>query len=196
MKRVTFVFSLSLLGLLAPLTGCGMQPADDTTLGEPVDTDPEGLTSYCNDVITWDERWSSLAREVIALVNDRRTAGATCGDTSHPPAPALTFDLRMRCAARKHAKDMASHDAFDHKGSDGTRPWDREARAGYPYTWAGENIAAGYDGTPSTLVNAWMSSPGHCSNIMNKNFKNTGVGYFHAKSSTYKHYWTQTFGAQ
>jgi uncharacterized protein YkwD len=39
-----------------------------------------------------------------------------------------------------------------------------------------------------------MASAGHCANIMNGNFRATGIGYAFSASSTYRHYWTQTLG--
>ncbi|BDG35019.1 CAP domain-containing protein [Saccharococcus caldoxylosilyticus] len=47
---------------------------------------------------------------------------------------------------------------------------------GIRYCTAGENIAAGQR-TPQEVVNAWMNSPGHRANILNKNFTHIGVGY-------------------
>jgi uncharacterized protein YkwD len=66
--------------------------------------------------------------------------------------------------------------------------------AGYAgsYPW-GENIAAGQS-TPQAVVNAWMSSAGHCANIMKASYTAIGVGYAFGASSTYGHYWTQNFG--
>ena len=56
-----------------------------------------------------------------------------------------------------------------------------------------ENIAAGYS-TAAQVVAGWMTSTGHCNNIMNGNYKHLGVGYYYAAGATYKHYWTQDFG--
>ena len=56
----------------------------------------------------------------------------------------------------------------------------------------GENIAAG-NPTPEEVVDSWMHSPGHRANILNKDFKELGVGYCYKDNSTYKHYWIQMF---
>ena len=55
-----------------------------------------------------------------------------------------------------------------------------------------ENIAAG-NATPEAVVDQWMHSPGHRANILNKDFKELGVGYYYKENSTYKHYWIQMF---
>ncbi len=56
----------------------------------------------------------------------------------------------------------------------------------------GENISGGRT-TPEEAVEAWMNSPGHRANILNKEFKELGVGYCHERYSLYKHYWVQIF---
>ncbi len=56
----------------------------------------------------------------------------------------------------------------------------------------GENIAAG-NPTPEEVVDSWMHSPGHRANILNKVFKELGVGYYYKEGSPYKHYWVQMF---
>ena len=131
---------------------------------------------------------------MLTLVNQKRAAGATCGGVYKPPVAALTLDSRLRCAARKHSKDMGVNNFFSHTGSNGSTPFQRMASAGYTYSYAGENIAAGYS-TPSATVTGWMNSTGHCNNIMNGNYKHLGVGYYRSASG-YTHYWTQDFGAQ
>jgi uncharacterized protein YkwD len=128
------------------------------------------------------------------LVNQRRAAGAVCGSTPFAPAPPLTMNANLQLAARLHSQDMATQNYFSHTSLDG-RTFDQRIRnAGYSFpTSLGENIAAGYS-TPQAVVAGWMGSPGHCSNIMSASFKSTGVGYAHTSSSSFGHYWTQTFG--
>ena len=60
----------------------------------------------------------------------------------------------------------------------------------YKCTLCGENIAAG-QGEPKDVVEAWMNSPGHRDNIMNKDFKKIGIGY--CEGGEYGAYWAQLF---
>ena len=46
--------------------------------------------------------------------------------------------------------------------------------------------------TSSSVVKAWLKSPGHCRNIMKANYTELGVGY--ATGGYYGTYWTQDFG--
>ena len=70
---------------------------------------------------------------------------------------------------------------------------DRIEDAGYLWSAAGENIAAGYS-TPQAVVTGWMNSAGHRQNILSSAYCDLGVGYAYNRSSTYDHYWTQDFG--
>jgi len=132
--------------------------------------------------------------EVLVLVNQRRAVGATCGGTSFASAPALSLNANLRIAARGHSLDMATQNYVSHTSLDG-RTFDQRIRnAGYTGAFPlAENIAAGH-ATPQAVVDAWMASPGHCANIMSPGFRAVGVGYAHNPSSTYRHYWTQSFG--
>jgi uncharacterized protein YkwD len=55
----------------------------------------------------------------------------------------------------------------------------------------GENIAYGYTSAASVMT-AWMHSPGHRANILNKRFTKIGLGL--ARSSDGTRYWAQDFG--
>ena len=132
--------------------------------------------------------------QVLVLVNQRRATGATCGGAPYAPVAPLTMNGTLRTAARLHSQDMAAQNYFSHTSLDGRTFSQRMTNAGYagPFPW-GENIAAGQP-TPQAVVDAWMSSPAHCTNIMNGSYRAIGVGYAFRAGSTYGHYWTQDFG--
>jgi uncharacterized protein YkwD len=138
---------------------------------------------------------SPLEDQILVLVNQARARGANCGGRQYGPAPALTMNAQLRRAAQLHSQDMAAHNFFDHTNLMGQTPSDRIRAAGYMGSYVGENIAAGNDNAPATM-NQWMNSPGHCTNIMNPNYRELGVGYAFNAGSRYRHYWTQNFGAR
>jgi hypothetical protein len=72
-------------------------------------------------------------------------------------------------------------------------PADRLEACGYPSrtTGWGENIAYGYS-TSSSVVDAWLNSPGHRANIENASYRSTGVGA--ATNASGVVYWSQEFG--
>ena len=136
----------------------------------------------------------SYEQQVLTLVNNRRATGAVCGSQSMPSVPAVTLNQSLTNAARGHSIDMADKNYFSHTSLDGRTFVNRIVAAAYTgYRALGENIAAGYS-TPSAVMNGWMSSLGHCVNIMSANFREIGIGYAYNSLSTYDHYWTQDFG--
>jgi uncharacterized protein YkwD len=127
---------------------------------------------------------TSVAAQVVALTNAER-AKAGCGP--------LSVDGTLTAVAQAHSQDMATHNYFDHNSQDGRSPFDRITAAGYSFSTAAENIAAGQR-TPQDVMTSWMNSPGHKANILNCALHQIGVGYATASSSQYGVYWTQDFG--
>lgn len=131
----------------------------------------------------------TMEQEVLKLVNEIRQTGTRCGDVYHTTLPPLTWNDQLANAARAHSKDMSDNNYFSHESQDGRTFADRIRNAGYfPYRTIGENIAQGYE-TAESVVEGWINSPGHCSNIMNETFVDLGVGYENG-------YWTQNFGSK
>jgi uncharacterized protein YkwD len=109
----------------------------------------------------------------------------------------LTLNSKLNNAAQAHSQDMALHDFFDHKGSNGSSIGDRAIASGYNFSRLGENIAAGY-ATPEDVVQGWLNSPGHRANILNASYREIGIGYYYLANDTgnvnQNYYWTQDFG--
>jgi uncharacterized protein YkwD len=125
-----------------------------------------------------------VTTQVVTLTNAER-AKAGCGP--------LAVNATLTAVAQAHSQDMATNNYFDHNSQDGRTPFDRMTAAGYRYSTAAENIAAGQR-TPQDVMTAWMNSPGHRANILNCALKQVGVGYATGSSSQYGVYWTQDFG--
>lgn len=88
---------------------------------------------------------------------------------------------------------MANNNYFAHAAKDGTRAGERAQQAQYRWQRIGENIAAGQDSAKS-VMDGWLSSPGHCAKLMNPNFTEMGAAYAIDKNSDLLIYWTQVFG--
>jgi uncharacterized protein YkwD len=132
--------------------------------------------------------------ELLRLVNERRTAGATCGSRgSFAATTPLNWNAALTTAAYGHSRDMADNNYFSHTSQDGRTFSQRITAAGYTWSRAGENIAAGYTSAQS-VINGWMSSEGHCANLMNPNFRDMGLACARNNGSRYGWYWTQTLG--
>lgn len=146
----------------------------------------------CAGLPAWSSERAAAEREVVALINAHRAEGARCGGRRFGPVPALSAEPRLTCAARGHSREMARSGFFDHHDLQGRSPSDRIEATGYRAMATGENISAG-QATARDVVAGWMSSPGHCANIMSPNFREVGVGH-HPSSDAFGHYWTQKFG--
>jgi uncharacterized protein YkwD len=114
----------------------------------------------------------------------------TCGTVDMPAAGNLVWNDLLFSAAARHSEDMARNDYFSHTGRDGRSPGDRVSAEGYSWRVAGENIAAG-QASVSAVMSAWLASPGHCENLMRREYTDVGVACIVAPSgSTYSRYWT------
>jgi uncharacterized protein YkwD len=47
--------------------------------------------------------------------------------------------------------------------------------------------------TAEVVVNGWLDSPGHCSNIMDTQYTEMGIAYLVNRKSDAGIYWTQVF---
>jgi uncharacterized protein YkwD len=103
---------------------------------------------------------------VVCLVN-RERAGRHL--------PALRELRLLDGVAQRHTDEMVAQAYLSHEARGGSSPASRANRAGYRWSKVGENIASGY-ATPGQVVGAWMSSAGHCRNILDPGYRDLGVG--------------------
>ncbi|WP_328587985.1 CAP domain-containing protein [Vreelandella rituensis] len=129
-------------------------------------------------------------RKMLSLINEARSQARQCGDQRYTATQALTWNCTLEAAAEAHSKDMAENDYFSHTGSDGVGIQQRVSNRGYVWRTVGENIAAGQMSIEA-VVDGWLESPGHCSNIMNDTFTEMGMAKADDPDSVYSSYWTQ-----
>ncbi|MGZ8260904.1 MAG: CAP domain-containing protein [Caldimonas sp.] len=134
-------------------------------------------------------------QEVLRLVNEARGRPRTCGARAFGAVRPLAWNDTLAQAAIAHSRDMATHDYFDHADAAGATVAERAARSGYRWRVVGENIAAG-QGSAEQVVAGWLASPGHCRNIMSRDFAHMGAAYAINGQSEMEIYWTQTFGSR
>ena len=114
-----------------------------------------------------------LEQTVLCLVNRER---------SRRGLDRLRSEPRLARAARAHSRDMARRDFFSHVSPGGATVMARLADAGYRAgprgLMVGENIAwgSGAYAAPAHVVESWMESAGHRANILNRSFREIGVG--------------------
>ena len=130
-------------------------------------------------------------------------AGINAERTKHGGSP-LRWDEGLASVARAHSDDMTGRGYFSHDTPEGLDPTDRLHRAGlncrkgYRYGIA-ENIAiettiGNLDRTAEEAVRGWINSPGHRTNLLNREYNMTGVGASFGTWRGYKAvYLTQVF---
>jgi uncharacterized protein YkwD len=108
--------------------------------------------------------------------------------------PALRRNSVLRHAAKYHARNMLHYGFFAHRDVFGNSPVDRVSRFGRrgAFRWIGENIAVGF-WSPSEACRAWMASPDHRANILDRRFTMIGVGF--ARTAGGRTYYVQDFGS-
>lgn len=100
----------------------------------------------------------------------------------------LTRNPVLDNAAKLKAENMASLGYFAHTSPTGISPWYWFDKAGYTFTYAGENLAI--DFTESNDVEtAWLNSPTHKANILSSHFTEIGIatvdGMYQGHPTTY-----------
>jgi hypothetical protein len=89
--------------------------------------------------------------------------------------PELSADSLLEKAAQLKAEDMATKGYFAHNSPEGLTPWYWFEKVGYGYFYAGENLAVNFTDSHE-VTEAWMRSPTHQANIVNKNYTEVGTG--------------------
>lgn len=131
--------------------------------------------------------------DLIQQINAARAVTRSCGGTTRPAANAVSWDAALAAAAARHSSDMAQNNFFNHTGSDGSTVGLRATAAGYSWSGIGENIAAGYTSV-SAVMTGWLSSEGHCNNIMNSAYTHVALACVAEPGTTYTRYWTMVLG--
>ncbi len=135
--------------------------------------------------------------EILAAVNKVRAQGRKCGETFYPAVGPLRWNRLLEQSALKHSKNMADNQFFAHEDPQGRSPFERILGGGYVGNTGGENIAAYYTDDPEKVLEAWIKSPGHCTNLMYPGYTDFGLGVYFLPYDSKKQYlrlWTQNFG--
>jgi uncharacterized protein YkwD len=128
------------------------------------------------------------ADQVLLEVNKKRT------EIGLKP---LILNKHLIEASKAKAGSMKETNYFSHVDPYTGKKWsDFIKESGYEYLEAGENLANGF-GTVKDMVEAWMKSPSHKENILNKNVSETGVGVISGKLNGFSTVFVvQVFGEQ
>lgn len=116
---------------------------------------------------------AAIARSTVCLLNlERKGRGLS----------RLRANRQLARAALDHARDMVSKSYFAHESPGGRGFIGRIKARGYLVghrSWTvGENLAwgGGSAASPREIVASWMGSPPHRANILNRHFRDVGLG--------------------
>jgi uncharacterized protein YkwD len=169
------VTALSLLG------ACGGSTSAEELAGRPPGVALENTASW----LTLAEGLDAEERAFLVAINQHRAQNGL---------PPLQVSVALSNAADHHSKEMADNDYFSHTLLNGVAWSQNICDFGYCYnTSTAENIAAGNGGGEPTFTQ-WKNSSGHNANMLGTHFKVIGIGRAYHANSTYKWYWTTTFG--
>ncbi|MFA6463971.1 MAG: CAP domain-containing protein [Candidatus Paceibacterota bacterium] len=87
----------------------------------------------------------------------------------------LTVNPSLNKVAQLKANDMAKNSYFAHVSPEGKAPWYWFKQVGYNYVYAGENLAVDFTDSQD-IAKAWMNSPTHKANILEKAYTEIGTG--------------------
>ena len=116
---------------------------------------------------------TTVREAVLCLINRTRA--------EHSDSPLLA-NPQLEEAAEGHCQELIADDYFAHVSPSGETPVDRIEQTGYVpgpsvgYV-IGENLAWGTYAlaTPQSIVAAWIASPGHLANILESQYRETGI---------------------
>lgn len=119
---------------------------------------------------------ANLENDVLHFVNVERMAAGV---------QPLTMDETLAAASDIRAEEAGVR--FAHQRPDG-----REVQSvveDESYSWFGENLAVSTAEDAEEIVQAWMNSPTHRANILNRHYTKMGVTC--AKGADGRYYWAQ-----
>jgi uncharacterized protein YkwD len=104
------------------------------------------------------------AKEILAAINASR---------ANERLTPLAMDERVTAAAQEKLDDMLRRHYFDHQNPEGKYIWD-SLRRRCAFRRTAENLARGI-ADAGAMEKTWLSSPQHRDNLLNPNFRLTGI---------------------
>lgn len=105
------------------------------------------------------------ATNIINLSNQARISNGVS---------ALATNSKLNSAAKAKANNMLEEQYFAHVSPSNLSPWYWFKQAGYAYQYAGENLAIDFLASED-VIDAWLASPSHRSNLLSTKYKEIGV---------------------
>lgn len=146
-----FIFYVSILFAIIIVFNCFVFGANNVE-------DIRGTATTENVVLSDEER------EILDLINEERIEYGL---------EKLEACEELQKVAKLKAEDLVNNSYFSHTSPTYGTPFEMLKSQGVVYTVAGENLAGNETGPRA--VNAWMNSPAHKENILDSDYKYTGI---------------------
>lgn len=141
---------------------------DNTDVQKADNIATPGALTVSPDYLTYNTKSINLTiKGVIDITNKYRQENGSL--------PALTENSKLDFSAEKKLQDMFAKQYFEHESPSGVGVGDLANQISYEYIVIGENLALGNFKDNKALVDAWMASPGHRANILNKRYTEIGI---------------------
>jgi len=118
------------------------------------------------ETFTMPDMLKSFADKIVAQTNEIRNKQGI---------RSITAQVKLFSSANNKSWDMVQNNYFDHISPTGKRLKDFLQEVNYNYSIAGENLAIGFYNVDQ-LMKAWLNSPKHYDNIVDKDFQDIGIG--------------------
>ena len=141
-------------------------PSETTSKGS-ISTSTPGPLKVLNSFLNHDSPSDLKQSETIRLTNEARAKNGNL--------PNLKENQTLDKSAKQKVDDMFAKQYFEHISPSGVGVSELGISAGYEYILIGENLALGNFKNEQALIDAWMASPGHRANILNKRFTEVGI---------------------
>jgi len=124
----------------------------------------------------------------------RRTAGQRVNaERRGHRLPPLRFEARLNRVAQDYAQKMLRDSFYGHRAPDGSDVLTRIRASGYEPLAVGENLAHGQSSVEE-VVDGWLASPAHRETILDRDFRDMGLGFAFGKNANgYQVLWVQVF---
>lgn len=118
------------------------------------------------ETFTMPDMLKSFADKIIAQTNEIRNKQGI---------KSLTGEVKLFSSANHKSWDMVQNNYFEHVSPSGKHLRDFLQEVDYNYQVAGENLAVGFFNVDD-IVEAWVNSPKHYTNLIDKDFQDIGIG--------------------
>ncbi|PRR81331.1 CAP domain-containing protein [Clostridium vincentii] len=151
------------------------QTPEPTPAPAPTTNDNSGTTATEGDYL------AKVEDEIFTATNNERAKAGL---------QPLTRNNTANGYARSKSLEMLNLNYFDHKSPTNGYISDIAKRDGWKYSRVGENIytmtgSSASSASGTAINNSWMNSPGHKANILNKDYKEIGIGVTYRNNKLY-----------